>query len=61
MNRLERDRAAALAASVSAQRAAKAETERINQEQRNEPLPSKLELDGQNTSHQPRRIWIKPE
>jgi hypothetical protein len=43
MSRANRDRAAALAASEAAQRAAKAETERINQEQRNEhdtPAPS---------------------
>lgn len=52
---------AAYRASLKAQRAAKAESERINQEQRSEPIPIKLELDGQNTSHQPRRIWIKSE
>lgn len=52
---------AAYRASLKAQRAAKDESERIEQEKRNEPLPIKLELDGQDASHQPRRIWIKPE
>lgn len=52
---------AAYRASLKAQRAAKEESERIEQEQRSEPLPIKLELDGANTTHHQRSIRPQPE
>ena len=65
MSRANRDRAAALAASEAAQRAAKAETERINQEQRNEhdttapgaqSIPATPRRTGLHDTPQPARV-----
>ena len=65
MSRANREGAAALAASVAAQRAAKAGTERINQEQRNEhnttapgaqSIPATPRRTGLHDTPQPARV-----